>query len=38
MTIDKMITIVDRIALSLMNTLVVIGLPMVAVAVLTQAF
>ena len=38
MTIDKMITIVDRIALSLMNTLVVIGLPVVAVAVLTQAF
>jgi hypothetical protein len=38
MTIDKMITIIDRIALSLMNTLVVIGLSVVAAAVLTQAF
>ena len=38
MTVNKMITIVDRIALGLMNTLVVIGLPVVAAAVLTQAF
>jgi len=37
MTVNKMITIVDHIALSLMNTLVVIGLPLVAAAVLTQA-
>jgi hypothetical protein len=37
MTANKMIKLVDRVALGLMNTLVVIGLPLVAVGVLTQA-
>jgi hypothetical protein len=36
MTVNKMITIVDRIALALINTLVVIGLPLIAAGVLTQ--
>ncbi len=36
MTINRMITIVDRFALGLMNALVVVGLPLVAIGVLTQ--
>jgi hypothetical protein len=32
------LNIVDRFALSLMNTLVLVGLPLVAIGVLTQAF
>jgi len=36
MTINRMINIVDRLALGLMNALVVVGLPLVAIGVLTQ--
>ena len=37
MTVENLITIVDRIALSLINTLVVVGLPLITVGLLTQA-
>ena len=37
MTASKMAAMVDRLALSLINTLVVIGLPLVAVGLLVQA-
>jgi len=37
MLAKKMITIVDRIALGLMNTLVGVALPLVAVGLLTHA-
>jgi hypothetical protein len=37
MTATAMIQIVDRFALSLMSALVLIGLPLVAVGVLTQS-
>jgi hypothetical protein len=37
MTATRIITLVDRVALGLINTLVVIGLPLVAVGLLTQA-
>ena len=37
MTATRIITVIDHIALGLMNTLVVIGLPLVAAGLLTQA-
>ncbi len=37
MTPTNMIQIVDRFALSLMNALVLVGLPLVAVGLLTQS-
>ena len=37
MTFDKIFTFADRIALSLMNSLVVVALPLVAIGLLTQA-
>ena len=37
MTATKMASIVDRLALSLMNTLVVVGLPLVALGLLTRS-
>jgi hypothetical protein len=36
MTATAMIQVVDRFALSVMNALVLVGLPLVAVVVLTQ--
>ena len=36
MTATRMINIIDRFALGLMNALVVVGLPLVAVGLLTQ--
>jgi hypothetical protein len=36
MTATQLIKIVDKIALGLMNALVVVGLPLVAVGLLTQ--
>ncbi len=37
MTINSMINVVDRFALGLINALVVVGLPLVAVGLLTQS-
>jgi hypothetical protein len=37
MITQQLINIVDRFALSLMNAIVVVGLPLVAVGVLTQS-
>ena len=36
MSVQQMVSIVDRMALSLMNTIVFIGLPLVAAGLLTQ--
>jgi len=36
MTITRIITVVDRLALGVMNAIVVVGLPLVAVGLLTQ--
>jgi hypothetical protein len=38
MTATSMINIVDRFALSLMNTLVLVGLPLVAIGLVAQSF
>ena len=38
MTATNMINIFDRFALSLMNTLVLVGLPLVAIGLLAQSF
>lgn len=38
MTATNMINVVDRFALSLMNTLVLVGLPLVAIGLLAQSF
>ena len=38
MTATNMINVFDRFALSLMNTLVLVGLPLVAIGLLTQSF
>lgn len=38
MTATHMINIVDRFALSLMNTLVLVGLPLVAIGLVAQSF
>lgn len=37
MTATKIVNMVDRLALSLMNALVVVGLPLAAVGILTQS-
>lgn len=37
MSASKMTHVVDRVALSLMNVLVVVGLPLVAISVFIQA-
>lgn len=36
MTTAKIITVVDRFALSLMNAIALIGVPLIAIGVLTQ--
>ena len=38
MTVARMIKLVDRVALSLMNVIVVVGLPFVAISVLAPSF
>ncbi len=38
MTATRMITLFDRFALSLMNTVVLAGLPLVAVGLLSRSF
>lgn len=37
MTVSSIITVVDRFALSLMNAIALVGIPLVAIGVLTQA-
>ena len=38
MTTSKIITIIDRVALGVMNVLALVGLPLVAVGMVAQSF
>ena len=38
MTTANIITVVDRFALGLLNTLALVGVPLIAIGVLTQTF